>query len=224
MHYRSSRNLTQGTKAKLLKRYTIVKEESFQLRPRWKNCTFFSEKSELQSLGISILNPVLGISSVWESQNNIFQQIQICPENVFLTTEKLGKWKESNTIKTSKPFQLLSFVVKISTDLSFFIFFSRFHRNRKNFSIIQIVFCKEWYLAVTSQIGWIFREKSTFIKKTVNCVELGLFFAFMKKECVHEYLKRWKKNGRQCDSNPSHLYSQPLWHPTLVICQTPLTR
>ena len=36
----------------------------------------FSEKSKLQFLGISKLVPVPSISSMWESQNDMFQQMQ----------------------------------------------------------------------------------------------------------------------------------------------------
>ena len=50
----------------------------------------FSEKSKLQILGISILVTVLPISSMWESQNDMFQQMQFQTKVVFLAAEKLG--------------------------------------------------------------------------------------------------------------------------------------
>ena len=43
----------------------------------------FSEKSKLQILGISILVTVLSISSMWESQNDMFQQMQFQTKIVF---------------------------------------------------------------------------------------------------------------------------------------------
>ena len=50
----------------------------------------FSEKSKLQILGNSKLVPVLSISSMWESQNDVFQQMQFQTKIVFLAAEKLG--------------------------------------------------------------------------------------------------------------------------------------
>ena len=50
----------------------------------------FSEKSKLQILGNSKLIPVLSISSMWESQNDVFQQMQFQTKIVFLAAEKLG--------------------------------------------------------------------------------------------------------------------------------------
>ena len=43
----------------------------------------FSEKSKLQILGNSKLIPVLSISSMWESQNDAFQQMQFQTKIVF---------------------------------------------------------------------------------------------------------------------------------------------
>ena len=43
----------------------------------------FSEKSKLQILGNSKLVPVLSISSMWESQNDVFQQMQFQTKIVF---------------------------------------------------------------------------------------------------------------------------------------------
>ena len=83
-HYRSFRILTQETKAKVFKYNTLLKVEGFRLSPMWKIWTlFFFEESEFQILANSILIPVSGISSMWNSQNDMCQQIQFQIKLVF---------------------------------------------------------------------------------------------------------------------------------------------
>ena len=64
----------------------------------------FLEKSELQILGIPKLLPVLGISSMWESQNDIFQQIQFQNKIVFSGPGETGIVKKNWYQKTWKFF------------------------------------------------------------------------------------------------------------------------
>ena len=59
----------------------------------------FSEKSKLQILGISILVPVLSISSMWESQNDISQQMQFQTEIVFFDRGETRIMEKETNIK-----------------------------------------------------------------------------------------------------------------------------
>ena len=55
-HYRFIKMLRQGTKAKMFKRHACARVSAWDLDEAIETC--FSEKSELQNLGFSILVPV----------------------------------------------------------------------------------------------------------------------------------------------------------------------
>ena len=48
----------------------------------------FFENGKLQILGISILIPVLGMSSMWKSHNDVFQQLQFRTEVTFYRLQR----------------------------------------------------------------------------------------------------------------------------------------
>ena len=59
----------------------------------------FSEKSKLQNLGNSKLVPVLSISSMWESQNDVFQQMQFETKIVFFGRGETRIMEKETNIK-----------------------------------------------------------------------------------------------------------------------------
>ena len=61
-----------------------------------KEWHLYSHKSELPDLGSSKKLPVLGISSVWEWQNDAVQQIEIRTKTVFSDPGETGIVKKHN--------------------------------------------------------------------------------------------------------------------------------
>ena len=72
--FRNMGIVTQHTKPTICKGSTLLQVELFWLKPKWKKMSFvFLKKSELQRRGNSILIALLGIPSIWGSQNDIFE-------------------------------------------------------------------------------------------------------------------------------------------------------
>ena len=108
-HYPSIRILTQGTKAKNFKCGIFVQVKGFRLRLDEKNAFCFFGENESQMLGSSILFPVFGISSMWQTQNHMFQHKKIGTKLVFSSRRNWGC--EKNDIEN---FEIFSFIDNFS--------------------------------------------------------------------------------------------------------------
>ena len=95
-HYRSIRILTQGSKPKM-EYFCTSRRISIETWKKELNGVF-SEKRELQLLGISIF-VLFGVSSMWEFPNDMFQQIYLRNKLVFLNPRETWIVKKTDPKK-----------------------------------------------------------------------------------------------------------------------------
>ena len=122
----------RGTRAETFKWHTLVQVEGFQFRPRLNFVIL--EESEEQTLNNSVLIPVLGVSSIPQSQNDMFQQMQFRTQIVYSDPgeTRIGKKLIS---KNFRNFQLLTFMVNFSYRSINFQNFSASQENQKKIPV-----------------------------------------------------------------------------------------
>ena len=139
----------------------------------------FSEKNKLQILGISILVPVLGISSMWESQNDMFQQMLFQTKILFFGRGETRIMEKETILKNLKKIQLLTFIVKFFNRSINFQLFSTFWENRKKVPI----FLKKFWRTICS---------SSYVANRIVLLGGGVFYwnpKFCRKKILFAVIK-----------------------------------
>ena len=159
----------------------------------WRQVT-----SELQLQGISRLIPVSGISSIWQSQNDMFQQMRFWTRIVFSVRGETRIVKKELISKNLKIFNYRHLELFFLNRSINFCFSFGFLAKSKIFRTIMKTFPnKNQFGAVTLQII----SGKSFSSKNHDFVEKYPVFPFIKYDWVNEYPKLRKKFSRQRDSN-----------------------